>query len=473
MIKTYWGIPGLAMGLFFIVGSAQAQTHLTWDSNGNILASTSQAQINQFNRDLTAYNEGRKAGAVKSAVVDGGKLVATRAATLNFGSAAGLGRVAALGMEEFVRYPLSSVGKGLVTVARLNPLGIAGTVAATILLEKGISVVDGVWMKAGGPSGNLWRTAGYDSPTGETPQESCGKLSGRPYSFVVWRALWAQADWCVAYYDEANGGGEITSFQRIPIQRVCSSGLTYSRTSLTDERCTPGPVEAPATDQQMQDAIATGITENPSRAPEVLKNIYDRGGWVPLDAVDQAGWNIPTPTVEGKPEVTTTTSTAADGTTLTTTKTTTPKATVSSSGDNVTNNTLTYNITNVTSSVTRNQFGDVVSSETTTEDKDSQVFQDAAMPEYPSLYTQKYPDGIQGVWDTNKPDISSTPFFNGVKSMFPSFGAGQCPIWTFNFNLGGAGNFGSKTMEVPCWIFQAIGLVMLATATFTARKIIF
>lgn len=466
-------ITGLIVGLFFI-GSAQAQTQLIWDSNGNMIGSVSQAQINQFNRDLTAYNEARKAGAVKTATVDAGKVVATRAATLNFGAAAGLGRAAALGLEEFVRYPLSSVGRGLVTVARLNPLGIAGTVAATILLEKGISVVNGVWTTTtpGQPASewgggyNYQCTGAPAGPITIAAATQCGNYAGWTGLSNV-QIVYVSGQWRATAYSTMDPGNVKTIAVFSPLG-TCPAGTTNTGTS-----CTSAPTSAPSSDGDIQNAIADGLTANPSRAPDVLKNIYDQGGWVPLDAADQAGWNITTPTVEGKPQVTTTTSTAADGSTLTTTKTTTPKATVSSSGDNVTNNTLTYNITNVTSSVTRNQYGDVVSSSTSTEDKDSEVFQDAAMPEQPNLYTQKFPDGLAGVWRDNKPDVKATEFYQGVASMFPSFGGGQCPAWTTSFNLGAAGNFGNGSFTVPCWIFQALGLVILATAAFTARKIIF
>ncbi|WP_454742786.1 hypothetical protein [Cupriavidus necator] len=470
-LQKVGGYTGLA-ALFFI-GSAQAQTRLIWDSNGNMIGSELQSSYDermQFSRDLTAYNEGRKAGAVKSAVVDGGKVVATRAATLNV---AGLGRAAALGLEEFVRYPLSSVGKGLVNVVRLNPLGIAGTVAASILLEKGISAIGGVWVKQDtSTDGFRWWNNVYGQNTtynGSTAacqaafdwREASLSSSYKPMT----HQMVPQPNGTVACHTYANSGILIGNDSATKLS-TCADG-----SAPVNGTC---PVAGlPATDGQIQQAIVDGLTSTPARAPDVLKNIYDQGGWVPLDAADQAGWNITTPTVEGKPQVTTTTSTGADGSTLTTTKTTTPKATVSSSGDNVTNNTLTYNITNITTTVTRNQAGDIVSSETTTEDKDSEVFQDAAMPEQPNLYTQKFPDGLAGVWRDNKPDVKATEFYQGVASMFPSFGGGQCPAWTTSFNLGAAGNFGNGSFTVPCWIFQALGLVILATAAFTARKIIF
>lgn len=126
---------------------------------------------------------------------------------------------------------------------------------------------------------------------------------------------------------------------------------------------------------------------------------------------------------------------------------------------------VTNNVTNVTN----------VTTETITEDAepDDSNFVDPSMPPIPDLYQQKYPNGIQGVWDANKPDIESTQFWQGIRQMFPSFGAGSCPSWSMTFNILPVANYGSIPFDVPCWIFQAIGLILLTTAAFTARKIIF
>ena len=65
-------LTALFMALFFIGQRAHAQTHLVWDSNGNIIASSSEANRLQLSRDITAYNQARIAGAIKSAAVHGG-----------------------------------------------------------------------------------------------------------------------------------------------------------------------------------------------------------------------------------------------------------------------------------------------------------------------------------------------------------------------------------------------------------------
>ncbi|GAA7764751.1 hypothetical protein RN01_02220 [Cupriavidus sp. SHE] len=468
------------MALFFIGQRAHAQTHLVWDSNGNIIASSSEANRLQLSRDITAYNQARIAGAIKSAAVQGAEVVATRAATLEIPAAAGMGKAVKLGLEEFVRYPLASVGKGMVTAARLTPWGVVGTVAGSLLLDAGISYANGQWGKS--PAlpqygSKAWFKPGTDQtgPYYDTPVLACeafATAAGLPG--VRSTDPSGGTDPVTGLYNQytcsaKNAGGSWVSLGSIfSGSSHCVTGYVWN-----GSKCVSSSGDVPASDADIQNAIQTGLTNKPTMAADVLKNIYDNGGYVPLDAANAAGFNIPTNTVTGQPSTTTTTSTGTDGKTLTTTSTTTPTATVSQAGNTVTNNTLTYNISNVTTTVTKDSAGNTVNSSTSTTDKSDDAFSDSAMPGVPKLYEQKYPEGVAGVWNTSKPDISNTAFYNGIRSMFPSFGGGQCPVWRMSFNFGGAGNFGSGDLTVPCWIFQALGLVILATAAFTSRKILF
>lgn len=170
--------------------------------------------------------------------------------------------------------------------------------------------------------------------------------------------------------------------------------------------------------------------------------------------------SVDTTTVKEKTTVTPTTT----GTTQGTVKTTYPSQTI-------TTTTVTNNVTNNTAT-TINTTNNVPAVENKPDDEDYS-FVDTGMPEVPDLYEQKYPDGISGVWRDNKPNIQGTQFWQGVKSMFPNFGGGQCPAWSMSFNITAASNFGTIPFDVPCWIWQAVGLIMMTTAAFTARKIIF
>jgi hypothetical protein len=52
-------------------------------------------------------------------------------------------------------------------------------------------------------------------------------------------------------------------------------------------------------------------------------------------------------------------------------------------------------------------------------------------------------------------------------------GGGSCPSWSFSFNLGAMGNYGSMGIAPPCWIWTAIKTIMIITALFAARRIVF
>lgn len=491
MNKRYlgWLITGLVVALFFI-GQARAQTILHWDANGNIIGSTSQAQLNELQRIMNNYN-GRSAPMPSSASINGGLVSLERAATLEVGAGSGLGSAVKVAVVDVVKSPVASLGRGVLAVARTSPAGLAGTVAASILLDAGIRYINGQWMKDGAP---MQAPNGVPYPASE--YAGAGLINGAT-------VFGDAATVCKAVIQDAiaNNVGVVTTYAGIstysstygcrrtrvdngvtyesPLQRY-TQGVCYqsgaSKDNSTGMCVPPGYVpatgSAPATDAQIEGAMTSGISFYPNKVNDVLKNIYDNGGWVPLDVADAAGWTIATPTVNGKPSTATTNSTAPNGDSITTTKTTTPTLNVGQTGGTAGTNTLTYTITNnTTTTVTNNTTGQT---QTSTDEEDPPItFEDKAMPDVPKLYTQKYPDGMGGVWRDNKPDVQSTPFFQGVKSMFPSFGGGSCPVWSLSFNLGAAGNFGSRQFDVPCWIFQAVGLMMLVTATFTARKIIF
>jgi len=476
------------MALFFIGQAHAVDTWITFDENGNIIGSSSAAQRSQLLRDLSAYNSGR-APMPANAMINGGMVTMERAATMELGAGSGLGAAVRVALKDIVTSPVASIGKGLVNVARTTPAGIAGTVAASILLDAGISWVNGQWTKAGIPE---------QAPNGK-PYPNTGN----------WRTNQAwpssdQAGSCQAFADAYNSthttehyeyrsvtlvspgiGSCNLSRYRLPANTYvdditygmsqvngCVSGHTLTNGVCYPPGYVPPKDSAPATDAQIQQAVTDGLARNPSQAMDVLKNIYDNGGWVPLDVADSAGWTLPTTPVKGQPSTTTTNSTAPNGDSLTTTRTTTPTLNLGTTGNTAGNNGITYNVTNNTTTTTTNNTTGQTSTQTETQDAPI-TFTDAAMPDLPKLYTQKYPEGLAGVWRTSAPDVQSTQFFQGVQSMFPSFGAGQCPVWRMNFAIGKMGNFGTGDLTVPCWIFQALGLVVLATAAFTARKIIF
>lgn len=223
----------------------------------------------------------------------------------------------------------------------------------------------------------------------------------------------------------------------------------------------------------LYDAIMADRAANPTAWPP---------DYNPVKANTPAEVNAP-PASSPSRVVSTTTKTLPDGsvdTTTTTEKTVvTPTTTGTTVGDSkttfptqtVTTSTTINNVTNNTTTETNTT--NHPAEETPTQDDEDLSFVDPDMPDIPDLYEQKYPDGIAGVWRDNKPNIEATQFWQGIKTMFPNFSGGQCPAWSMSFSIMNGANFGVKQFDVPCWIFQAIGLILMTTAAFTARKIIF
>lgn len=89
-----------------------------------------------------------------------------------------------------------------------------------------------------------------------------------------------------------------------------------------------------------------------------------------------------------------------------------------------------------------------------------------------SFYEPRYPDGVAGVWSDNKQALLSTPIFSAVNQLLPtSIDSGSCPSW----QLPVPGIHGSTTAElsVSCTVWSSIRLILICTAVFTARQIIF
>lgn len=104
-------------------------------------------------------------------------------------------------------------------------------------------------------------------------------------------------------------------------------------------------------------------------------------------------------------------------------------------------------------------------------DKDY-TFTNPDMPEVPSFYEQKYPDGLKSVWDDNKSRFDNSAFISFMKSFVPSF-SGSCPTWGLPMNIMAQASFGYVTFANICYVFDFVKVVIIATAVFTARKIMF
>ena len=223
-----------------------------------------------------------------------------------------------------------------------------------------------------------------------------------------------------------------------------------------------GQCVAPASKTDDEAATITGPYFSPADAEALVREVDQSGQAAQIEAEPQS---VTGPASVSSPETTSqqTTGTAPNQTTVTVSNQTIVNNTYNQS-------TWTYNVVNQTT--TKDAQGNVVDSKE--EDVDEAVaVTDAAMPEVPKLYDRKYPDGMQGVWNTQKANLTAGGLA-GLQSVFvPNISGGQCPTWTISANIGPHMNFGSGVISPPCWIWDAIKAIFVITALFLARRLIF
>lgn len=172
-----------------------------------------------------------------------------------------------------------------------------------------------------------------------------------------------------------------------------------------------------------------------------------------------------------------------DGTTSTTTTTSQTNFDMQYSGDKV-------SATPSKTTTTKNPDGSITETEEKEDDNSTTVqnpgeeeegedplekdytFTNPDMPEVPSFYEQKYPDGLKSVWDDNKSRFDNSAFISFMKSFVPSF-SGSCPTWGLPMNIMAQASYGYVTFTNICYVFDFVKIVIVATAVFTARKIMF
>lgn len=95
-------------------------------------------------------------------------------------------------------------------------------------------------------------------------------------------------------------------------------------------------------------------------------------------------------------------------------------------------------------------------------------------PVFNTWWTPVYVNGVKGVWDKYSASLSQAPLVAGLKSLAPSFtGTATCPSFSlpdldmvvYKIKLG--------KFDIACWIWDAIGAILLISAGFACRGIIF
>lgn len=98
---------------------------------------------------------------------------------------------------------------------------------------------------------------------------------------------------------------------------------------------------------------------------------------------------------------------------------------------------------------------------------------DTANPDLPKLYERKYPDGLTGVWAARKAELNSSSLLTLLHTMTPSIsGSPGCPQFTIPATIGPL-LFGSGYQGPPCYIWDFCRVIVLLSAAFLARALIF
>ncbi|NMG46950.1 hypothetical protein GO613_02380 [Azoarcus communis] len=251
---------------------------------------------------------------------------------------------------------------------------------------------------------------------------------------------------------------------------TCRRTDTTTWTTAASKTTVYVPSYVPATDANIESSLTQSFTADPSRMPAVLQAAIS-AGYVPSWGPTQASG----PSSVIGPSTTTTTQTAS-GTQTTVTNNT---YNLSYNGDTVTiTNTTTKNTVHPDGSQTTETTTTQPSPNQTPEDADDQQysldFEESPFPEIPDFYEQKYPDGFLGAWNARKAELQSTSLFSLVTAFTSGApAAGTCPSWSMNLNMPGVVSLGTHNLAPPCEVWPFIKAIMIITALFVARRLIF
>ncbi len=239
------------------------------------------------------------------------------------------------------------------------------------------------------------------------------------------------------------------------------------------------PTWYPATPQEVKDAL---YKQNP--APAIVDELAKYGN------ITWTGSNVSVsgPAVVLGPQVVTT-SQSGNKTVVTTSQDSTP---VTYSGPTVTAGNPTTNTTRTittknpdgttsteteTSSTTTTAGTEPETTgtpETGTKEQEEPPPTDTPLPPVPDLYTRKYPNGMEGIWNQYKDQLKNSQFMQLAKSLMPSVGdGGTCPAWSLNLSLASWADYGTHDVAPPCWVWDVAAAILVVSALLLARALVF
>ncbi|OFZ92322.1 MAG: hypothetical protein A3F74_15950 [Betaproteobacteria bacterium RIFCSPLOWO2_12_FULL_62_58] len=469
---------GLSLAFFLVGASLAADVPATFwgQTNGTYYTGSTAGNITTYSLGPAGFTP--KANSTDSGLTWSKPSINTGSATFSAASGGGVNaaqslqmsaRGAAATVTQTIKFPVSTIASQVAGIAKRTIPGIAVTVAVGLLANYGLSYVNDQWLKVtppvtqpgGGRCFDMTASSWNPAYTGCDEAYAIKKKRGDAIGASV--ANMCEPINIIRNSIQVEGGtgyapNGCPQNQTIGVQytQVCSVGYT-----LTDGVCVSSGGSVPATDTDI-DTAASQLAGDPAGAPGAVQQL------------SQYPWTLPgdTPMTLQTPSPVQTPSTTQQSTGPTGTTTTNSYQTITfnKAGDTISNSNLTTTVNNVTTTTTND---DPATTTTTTDDQGADSYTDTAFPAIPTLYTQKYPNGVQGVWNENKDALVQSAFIQSINSLVPTFGGGSCPDFGLTFNIAPWANFGSQSFGVPCWIYDAIGLILLVTAAFTARAIIF
>lgn len=98
---------------------------------------------------------------------------------------------------------------------------------------------------------------------------------------------------------------------------------------------------------------------------------------------------------------------------------------------------------------------------------------DTPLPAQPKLYEPEFPDGLAGVWETRKAELTASPLLSIVPSLMPNVGGGgTCPNWNIDLDVG-IGNYGVHNVAPPCWLWDVAKAIVIISSLLLARALVF
>lgn len=238
---------------------------------------------------------------------------------------------------------------------------------------------------------------------------------------------------------------------------VWSDGSCHDQPQVTD--VTWRSITTDQAQQKLEGAIK--VPGNANDVWDAIRDYVDKGGKIDIDEP----LSVTGPAQS--PASVTSSQTTSGGQTLTTTNTTVIN--YNYAGDTIT-------VNQITNSVTRNQAGDVVSSTTTNgaPPPSDEAPTDTPLPPVPDLYTRKYPQGMEGIYDQYKDQLKNTSLVQLSKQLMPNVGdGGTCPSWPINLNWDWWIMYGVHDVAPPCWIWDVAKAILILSALLLARALIF